>query len=790
MESSMEHHEHQRGRRLLTMAGDSIDPVCGMTVGPGSPHRAEHGGRTYLFCCAGCLQKFQQDPERYLAPAGAQADPPPTPAAPPMVAGAKWTCPMHPEIVRDGPGSCPICGMALEPMAVSAEEPENPELDDMTRRFRLAVALAVPLLAVAMGEMVPGRPLDQLASRSTLVWLELLLATPVVLWCGWPLLTRGWDSLVNRSLNMFTLIAMGVGVAYVYSVVATVFPAVFPPSFRDHGGTVGVYFEAAAAIVALVLLGQVLELRARSRTGAAIRALLGLAPKTARRVREGRDEDVPLDQVQPGDHLRIRPGEKVPVDGVVVEGGSAVDESMVTGEPVPVEKGVGDRVIGATVNGTGALVMRAERVGSDTLLARIVQMVADAQRSRAPIQKLADTVSGYFVPAVVAAAVLTFVVWALVGPEPRGAYATINAVAVLIIACPCALGLATPMSIMVAAGKGATLGVLFKNAEAIEVLRSVDTLVVDKTGTLTVGRPALAGVRAVEGRDESTVLRLAASLERGSEHPLAAAILQGAEARGVDLASVEGFRSITGKGVTGRVDGHDVALGNQALLLDLGVDGGTLAEAAASARAEGRTVMFVVVDGTLAGLLEAADPVKETTPDAIRQLHAEGLRIVMLSGDSRATAEAVARTLGIDEVIAEVLPEQKSERIARLQAEGRIVAMAGDGINDAPALARAHVGIAMGTGTDVAMESAGVTLVKGDLRGIVRARRLSRATLANIRQNLFFAFVYNALGVPLAAGVLYPVLGLLLSPMVAAAAMSFSSVSVIANALRLRTTAL
>jgi len=779
-----DHHAHHH-HGPAPAAGAEIDVVCGMTVAPQSPHRTEHEGRTYLFCGAGCLQKFQREPERYLKPPGAEAPPPPT--APP---GATWTCPMHPEIVRDGPGSCPICGMALEPMTVSAEEPDNPELADMTRRFWIATALTVPLLLVAMGEMLPGRPLDGLASRSVLVWFELVLATPVVLWCGWPLLVRGWDSLVNRSLNMFTLIAMGVGVAYSYSVVATVFPGVFPDSFRGEGGTVGVYFEAAAAIVTLVLLGQVLELRARSRTGAAIRALLGLAPKTARRVRDGREEDVPLEQVQPGDHLRVRPGEKVPVDGEVTEGTSAVDESMVTGEPVPVEKGPGDRVIGATVNGTGSLVMRAERVGSETLLARIVQMVADAQRSRAPIQKLADTVAGYFVPAVVAAAVLTFIVWALVGPEPRGAYATINAVAVLIIACPCALGLATPMSIMVAAGKGATVGVLFKDAEAIEVLRSVDTLVVDKTGTLTVGRPALTAVRVVDGQDETTVLRLAASLERGSEHPLASAIVAGAHDRSVTLAAVDRFQSITGKGVSGHVEGHDVALGNQALLQELGIDGDPLAGAAASARGEGRTVMFVVVDGTLAGLIEAADPVKETTPDAIAQLHAEGLRIVMLSGDSRATAEAVARTLGIDEVIAEVLPEQKSEQIGRLQAEGRIVAMAGDGINDAPALARAHVGIAMGTGTDVAMESAGVTLVKGDLRGIVRARRLSRATIANIRQNLFFAFVYNALGVPLAAGVLYPVLGLLLSPMVAAAAMSFSSVSVIANALRLRTTAL
>jgi Cu+-exporting ATPase len=693
---------------------------------------------------------------------------------------------MHPEVVQDGPGSCPICGMALEPTRVTSEEPDNPELADMTRRFRIAAALTVPLLVVAMGDMIPGRPLDGLGTRATLVWVELLLATPVVLWCGWPLLARGWDSLVNRSPNMFTLIAMGVDVAYSYSVVATVAPGVFPAAFRGEGGTVGVYFEAASAIVSLVLLGQVMELRARSRTGAALRALLGLAPKHARRLRDGRDEDVPLDQVQSGDDLRVRPGEKVPVDGVVTGGTSAIDESMVTGEPIPVAKGPGDRVIGGTVNGTGSFVMRAERVGAETLLARIVQMVADAQRTRAPVQKLADTVSRYFVPAVVGVAVVTFVVWALFGPEPRGAYATINAVAVLIIACPCALGLATPMSIMVAAGKGATLGVLFRNAEAIEILRAVNTLVVDKTGTLTLGRPALVDVHAAEGWDEASLLRATASLEHGSEHPLAAAIVAGAEARGIALAEADGFASLTGKGVTGRVEGRDVALGNEALMDDLGVDVRALAAPADEGRREGRTVMFVAVDRRLAGLVAVADPIKETTPDAIARLRDDGLRLVMLTGDSRATAEAVARQLGIDEVIAEVLPGQKAEQIRRLQREGRVVAMAGDGVNDAPALAQAHVGIAMGTGADVAMESAGVTLVKGDLRGIVRARRLSRATMANIRQNLFFAFVYNALGVPVAAGLLYPLFGLLLSPMVAAAAMSFSSVSVIANALRLR----
>ncbi len=694
---------------------------------------------------------------------------------------------MHPEIVRDAPGSCPKCGMALEPRTVTAEEEENPELVDMTRRFWVSLVLTVPLLLVAMGEYVPGRPLEQLASPRTLTWVELLLATPVVLWGGWPFFVRGWQSIVFRSLNMFTLIGLGVGVAYVYSVVAAVWPDLFPPSFRESTGEAAVYFEAAGVIVTLVLLGQVLELRARSQTGAAIKALLGLAPKTARRVREdGSDEDVPLDQVQPGDRLRVRPGEKVPVDGEVLEGASSVDESMVTGESIPVEKGPGDRVIGATVNGTGSIVMRADRVGADTLLSRIVQMVADAQRSRAPIQKLADVVAGYFVPAVVGIAIVTFVVWAWIGPEPRMTHALINAVAVLIIACPCALGLATPMSIMVATGKGATAGVLFKNAEAIEVMRKVDTLVVDKTGTLTVGKPKLVTVAPVEGFDDLGLLRLAASLERGSEHPLADAIVSGAGERGVELVNAEAFASVTGKGVTGRIDGRAVALGNRKLLDDLGVDPGTLAERAEVMRGEGQTVMFVAVDGRAAGLVGVADPIKDTTPAAIRALHAEHIRLVMLTGDSQTTAGAVAKRLGIDDVVAEVLPDEKADAVKRFQAEGRVVAMAGDGINDAPALAQAQVGIAMGTGTDVAMESAGVTLVKGDLNGIVRARRLSRATMANIKQNLFFAFVYNALGVPIAAGVLYPFFGLLLSPIIAAAAMSFSSVSVVGNALRLR----
>ena len=680
-----------------------------------------------------------------------------------------------------------MCGMALEPRTATVDDEENSELVDMRRRFWISVALTIPLVAVAMGEHLPGHPLARIATMSTLGWLQLLLATPVVLWGGWPFFVRAWQSVVHRSLNMFTLIGLGVGVAYLYSLVAKLFPGIFPPSFRLEGGDVAVYFEAAAAIVTLVLLGQVLELKARSRTGAAIKALLGLAPKTARRLLDdGSEGDVPLEEVRPGDRLRVRPGEKVPVDGVVLEGTGAVDESMVSGEAMPVEKNPGDRVVGATVNGTGSFVIRAERVGAETLLARIVQMVAEAQRSRAPIQKLADQVAGYFVPAVVLVAVATAVVWGLAGPEPRMAHALVNAVAVLIIACPCALGLATPMSIMVATGKGATAGVLFRNAEAIEILRKVDTLVIDKTGTLTEGKPKLVTVDPAEGWDEKGLLRLAASLERGSEHPLAAAIVSGAQERGVEPIATESFESVTGKGVKGRVDGRAVGLGNRNLFESMGIDPGDLAGKAEALRKEGQTVMFVAVDGKAAGLLGVADPVKETTPEAIRQLHEEGIRIVMLTGDSRTTAEAVAGKLGIDEVMAEVLPDQKAAAVKRLQGEGRIVAMAGDGINDAPALAQAQVGIAMGTGTDVAMESAGVTLVKGDLRGIVRARKLSRATMGNIQQNLFFAFVYNALGVPVAAGVLYPFTGILLSPVIAAAAMSFSSVSVVGNALRLR----
>jgi Cu+-exporting ATPase len=694
---------------------------------------------------------------------------------------------MHPEIVRSEPGSCPICGMALEPRTISATEEKNPELRDMTRRFWASVVLTIPVLVSAMSDYIPGRPLQQVLSMRGWIWFELILATPVVLWGGLPFFVRGWQSILNRNLNMFTLIALGVGVAYFYSVIAALFPGIFPVAFRDGAGNVPVYFEAAAAITTLVLLGQVLELRARSQTGAAIRALLGLAPKSARAIHDdGTESDLPLEQVQVGFRLRVRPGEKIPVDGLVLDGSSNVDESMITGEPIAVEKKPGDRVTGATVNGTGSLVIRAERVGSDTLLAQIVQMVAEAQRSRAPIQKLADTVSGYFVPVVVGVAILTFVIWAMAGPAPRLAHALINAVAVLIIACPCALGLATPMSIMVAMGKGATAGVLFKSAEAVEFMRKVDTLVVDKTGTLTEGKPRLVSVRPVAGFDETSLLRFAASLERASEHPLAAAIVAGAESRGIPISSAEQFESVTGKGVKARVDGVAVLLGNRKLLEDAQIDLETLPEAAEAGRSAGQTVMFVSVDGKAAGIIGVADPIKPTTREALRQLRKDKIRVVMLTGDSRTTASAVARELGIDETIAEVLPQDKSQHVKKLQEQGRFVGMAGDGINDAPALAQAQIGIAMGTGTDVAMQSAGVTLVKGDLRGIVRARLLSRATMRNIKQNLFFAFVYNALGVPIAAGVLYPFLGWLLSPMIAAAAMSFSSVSVVGNALRLR----
>jgi Cu+-exporting ATPase len=820
-------HQHHRHHHDAPAPGSDIgssdrkDPVCGMTVKPTTPHRLEHAGEEHLFCNPRCLEKFRIDPARYLhrdehdhatvkvehppAPAGAtficpmhpevRQDHPGAcpkcgmalePLMPVAAPRTEWTCPMHPEIVRSEPGTCPICGMALEPRTPIAGQEEDTELRDMTRRFWLATALTVPLVLLAMAEML-HLSLPAWMSMRTIMLVQLVLATPVCLWAAWPFYVRAVQSIRHKSLNMFTLIGLGVSVAYVYSTIAALAPSIFPAAFRTASGDVAVYFEAAAVIVTLILLGQVLELRARSQTNTAISKLLGLAAKSARRLREdGSEEDVSLDAVQVGDRLRVRPGEKVPVDGILLEGTSNIDESMVTGEPIPVQKQPGDQVIGATINGTGALVMRAEKVGAETLLSRIVAMVAEAQRSRAPIQKLADTVSGYFVPIVIAIALLSFVVWSMVGPEPRMAYALLNAVAVLIIACPCALGLATPMSIMVAMGKGATMGVLFKNAEAIEVLRKVDTLVVDKTGTLTEGKPKLVNVVPVAGMDERELLVLSASLERGSEHPLAAAIVAGAEQRALGLANAEGFESITGKGITGRVHGRAVAVGNRALLESLGIDAAALADRAESLRGDGQTVMFVAVDGQAAGLLGVADPIKESTAEAIGALHREGIRVVMLTGDSRTTAQAVARKIGIDDVMAEVLPEQKAEMVKRLQAEGRIVAMAGDGINDAPALAQAQVGIAMGTGTDVAMESAAVTLVKGDLRGIGRARQLSRLTMRNIKQNLFFAFVYNAAGVPIAAGVLYPAFGLLLSPIIAAAAMSLSSVSVIANALRLR----
>jgi Cu+-exporting ATPase len=709
----------------------------------------------------------------------------------PIPANTEYVCPMHPQVVRSEPGSCSICGMTLEPRVVSLEEEESAEVADMTRRFWVSVALAVPLLFLAMSEMIPGQPVQRAITTSLRTWIELALASPAVLWAGWPLFVRGWQSIVNRSLNMFTLIAMGVGIGYGYSLFATLFSHVFPPSFRGPDGSVPVYFEAAAVITALVLLGQVLELRARGHTSSAIKALLGLAPKTARRISEvGREENIPLERVMSGDRLRVRPGEKVPVDGLVLEGRSSVDESMVTGEPIPVEKKAGDRLIGATVNGTGSFIMRAERVGSDTLLAQIVRMVGEAQRSRAPIQRLADLVSSYFVPAVVIVAVVTFIIWALIGPQPRMAYALVNSMAVLIIACPCALGLATPMSIMVATGRGATAGVLIKNAEILETLEKVNTLVVDKTGTLTEGKPRLVSTIALAGFAEIDVLRLAASLERVSEHPLAAAIIAGAEEKGLTLASAQDFRSITGQGVTGRIEGHPVALGNQHMMDQLGVATDAISTKADAERKDGHMVMFVAADGQLTGIIGVADPIKPSTPEALKMLQDDGVQIVILTGDSPLTARAVAQKLCITEVEAEVLPDQKASVVKRLQSQGRIVAMAGDGINDAPALAQAQVGIAMGTGTDVAMESAGVTLVKGDLRDIAKARRLSRATMTNIRQNLFFAFFYNALGVPLAAGVLYPIFGVLLSPIIASAAMSFSSVSVIGNALRLRTVTL
>jgi P-type Cu+ transporter len=823
------------------------DPVCNMDVDPATARgSAEYKGQTYYFCCPSCLQRFNADPEKYLTPKLPSSQPPasqmvqlsgiapakpttasvqqhsagkgtvsyvcpmdpevrePKPGACPKCGMAleretpesvEYTCPMHPEIVRDHPGSCPICGMALEPRVAAGVHPEDDsELRSMQRRFWVGVALSLPLLALSMGGMVAGSPLHNLPT-GWMEWLQLVLATPVVLWGGWPFFQRGWASLVNRHLNMFTLIAMGTGTAYFYSVIATLAPGIFPASFLGHGGRPEVYFEVSASIVTLVLLGQVMELRARRHTSSAIKALLDLNPKTAHRIRPdqsngepngGSDEEIPLDQVHRGDRLRVRPGDRVPVDGTVEEGSSAVDESMITGESMPVLKAPGTKVVGGTVNQTGSFIMRAEKLGSETLLAQIVRMVAEAQRSRAPIQSLADKVSGYFVPAVIAVAVLTFVVWAMWGPEPRFAHALVNAVAVLIIACPCALGLATPMAVMVGTGRGAHAGVLVRNAEALETMEKVDTLVLDKTGTLTEGKPRVTQVIAVGDTAESELLRLIASVERSSEHPLAAAIVQAAEERGLKLNEASGFQSVTGQGVVGRVESREIAVGNAALLASRQIRAEGLTGQAEELRHRGQTVMLAAIDGKPAGLIAVADPIKSSAREAVQSLKQSGLRLVMLTGDNRATAEAVANELGISEFEAEVLPERKSAIVRKLQSEGRIVAMAGDGVNDAPALALANVGIAMGSGTDVAMESGDIVLVKGDLRGIVRARNLSHATMRNIRQNLFFAFIYNLLGVPIAAGVLYPFLGLLLKPVVAAAAMSFSSVSVIANALRLR----
>jgi Cu+-exporting ATPase len=809
----MSRHAHSHA---AVAPAEALDPVCAMTISPDDAvGHVDYKGQTYYFCSESCLDQFRATPEAFLGerPAAIPTSPADMereytcpmdpevrqkgPGACPkcgmalepvysaLVTKTEWTCPMHPEVVRDEPGSCPICGMALEPRTLTLEE-KNPELEDMTRRFRWSAVITAPILAFMVSEFLPGQPLQRMVPHGWMNWIQLALATPVVLWGGWPFFVRGWASVVNRHLNMFTLIALGVGAAYAYSVVATLTPGLFPDSFRMMG-EVAVYFEPAAVIVVLVLLGQVLELRARSQTSTAIRNLLGLAPKTARRVEpDGTERDVPLEDVQVGNRLRVRPGERVPVDGVLVDGGTTIDESMVTGEPIPVEKAAESTVTGGTVNGTGTFVMEARRVGSDTLLAQIVRMVSEAQRSRAPIQRLADTVSAWFVPIVIAVALVTFLVWSQYGPEPRLAHALVNAVAVLIIACPCALGLATPMSIMVGTGRGAEAGVLIRNAEALETLEKVTTIVVDKTGTLTEGKPRLVTGEPLSNVDATTFLRLVASLEHVSEHPLAAAIVGGARERSVTLSEVRDFVSVTGKGVTGTVDGHSVAIGNLRHVEALGLDPGVLRDRAEALRRDGQTVMFVAVDGRPAGLVGVADPIKATSTQAIQALHREGVKVVMLTGDNRTTAEAVARSVGIDAIEADVLPDHKAAVVKRLQGRGERVAMAGDGINDAPALAAADVGIAMGTGTDVAMESAGVTLVKGDLRGIVRARRLSRSTMKNIRQNLFFAFIYNVLGVPIAAGILYPFVGLLLSPMIASAAMTFSSVSVIGNALRLR----
>ncbi|UEM21322.1 heavy metal translocating P-type ATPase [Skermanella mucosa] len=780
------HQHHGHGGQHVVPPQETTkvkDPVCGILVGPATTsHRSEQAGTTYYFCSEKCRTKFEAHPDHYIMPSGIQAKAEPT-AQP----GVIYTCPMHPQIRQEGPGNCPICGMALEPETISAETQPNAELRDMWRRFVIGGILTIPLLLLEMGGHIPAIGLAHLLSPRISAWVQFLIATPVVLWAGWPFFIRGWASVKALSLNMFTLIAMGTGAAYVYSVVAVIAPNIFPDGFRGPEGNVAVYFEAAAVIIVLVLLGQVLELRAREQTGGAIRALLNLAPKTARRIMpDGHDEEVPLDQVHVGDRLRVRPGESVPVDGEVLEGRSSVDESMVTGESIPVEKEPGSKLIGGTLNGTGGLVLRADKVGSDTMLSRIVQMVAEAQRSRAPIQRLADIVSGYFVPAVIGIAILSFIVWSIWGPEPAMAYGLVAAVSVLIIACPCALGLATPMSIMVGVGRGAREGVLIKNAEALERFEKVDTLVVDKTGTLTVGKPKLTAIKPLGGIDERLLLAVAASLEKSSEHPLAAAIIAAAKERNLTIQDPIDFASVTGQGVTGTVDGHQVALGNAKLMRAEGVNLTEMEAIADDLRREGATAMYVAINGAPAGVVAVADPIKESTAAALAALKADGVSVVMLTGDNRTTAEAVARRLGLDDVEAEVSPEDKNAVVRRLKAEGRVVGMAGDGVNDAPALAEADVGIAMGTGTDVAIQSAGVTLVKGDLAGIARAKALSRATMSNIRQNLFLAFIYNALGVPVAAGVLYPFFGLLLSPILAAAAMALSSVPVIANALRLR----
>ncbi len=787
------HHERPRRDDIphsQRPSGRVTDPVCGMAVeSQGTEHRLEYDGQSYYFCSAHCLHRFQAEPEKYHGqnlgrdmPAGHAGQRKHSDQQ-----GSTYSCPMHPEVVQDEPGTCPKCGMELEPRQITAEEEESPDLKSMARRFWVSLVLTVPVLVIAMSDMVPGFSIHGLLPAGVVNWIQLVLASPVVLWGGWPFFERGWRSIINRNLNMFTLIGLGTGAAYAFSLVSTILPQILPKAFLTPEGAAPVYFESAAVIVTLVLLGQVLELRARRQTGGAIRALLGLAAKTARIVRDdSHEEDIPVEAVQPGDRLRVRPGEKVPVDGVVVEGRSNVDESMITGEPTPVEKVKGDRVTGATVNERGSFIMRADRVGSETVLAQIVEMVSQAQRSRAPIQRLADTVAGYFVPAVALTAAITFVAWATIGPDPKLAHALVNAVAVLIIACPCALGLATPMSVMVGVGRGASVGVLIKSAGALEVFEKVNVLLVDKTGTLTEGKPKLVSLVPAGGIDENELLRLAASVEQSSEHPLAAAIVAGARERGIEPVDANDFNSVTGKGVVAQIEGRSVSLGNLAMLEELGMEAEELAGRAGELRREGQTVIFVAIDGEAAGLLGVADPIKETTREAIELLRADGMHVIVVTGDNRTTAEAVARKLNIDDVEAEVLPERKAEVVKKYQRQGRRVAMAGDGINDAPALAQADVGIAMGTGTDVAIESAGVTLVKGDLRGVARARLLSRATMRNIRQNLFFAFIYNAVGVPIAAGVLYPVFGVLLSPMIAAAAMSFSSVSVIGNALRLR----